>query len=404
MFRKIIISLSLSLLVIPVFSSFPQLTGESKVMMYTCGPGDELYAGFGHSALWVSDPAQKIDRLYNYGTFDFDTPNFYTKFVRGKLNYILSAYPSRYFFNDYNSRKILVVGQLLNLNQVEKQRIFEFLENNALPANCEYKYDFFYDNCATRLRDVLVKIADGKVNFNTTDKDLTFRKMLFPYLSWTPWTKFGINFILGLTSDKKATPWDYMYLPEYMQNAFAGATIEKEGNVRKLVIQEKIYLPCRLDFKNNKMDDPIVVFGLILLFTILVSLYEIRKKITFNWLNYIIFIVSSIAGLFLLFMWVGTDHIATAQNMNILWLLPAQTLFLISIWLAKIVQRKLILIALVYQLFVSFIMFVWPQETEISFMIISLIFVVRIGSFAFQNNYLRKKATRRDGFDKLNRL
>jgi hypothetical protein len=390
MFRKIIISLTLSLLVLPVFSTLPQLSEESKVIMFTCGPGDELYAGFGHSALWVIDPANKVDRLFNYGTFDFDTPNFYPKFVRGKLNYILSVYPSKYFFNDYDSRKILVVGQLLNLTQVEKQRIFEFLENNALPANCEYKYDFFYDNCATRLRDVLVKIADGKVNFHTTEKDLTFRKMLFPYLTWTPWTKFGINLILGLTSDKKATTWDYMYLPEYMQGAFNGATIEKDGNIRKLVSQEKMYLPCGLDFKNNKMDDPIVVCSLILLFTILVTLFEIRKKITLNWLNYIFFIISSLAGLFLLFMWVGTDHIATAQNMNILWLLPAQALFLIAVGFKNIAQKKIILVALGYQFIVSFLMFVWPQETEISFMIISLIFAVRIGGFAIQHNYFKK--------------
>lgn len=389
MFRKIIISLSLSLLVFPVFSTLPQLSEESKVIMFTCGPGDELYAGFGHSALWVSDPAQKIDRLYNYGTFDFDTPNFYIKFIRGKLNYMVSICTSSYFLNDYDSRKILVTGQLLNLNQTEKQRIFEFLENNLLPENCFYKYDFFYDNCATRIRDVLVRITDGKVNFNTTDKNLTFREMLFPYLTYTPWTKFGINLILGLTSDKKATPWDYMFLPEYMQEAFHQATIEKDGKVRKLVSQEKLYLPCKLNFTNNKMDDPIAIFSLILLLTILVTIYEIRKKITFNWLNYVFFTISSLAGLFLLFMWVGTDHIATAQNMNILWLLPAQALFLFSYRQKKLVQKKLILIALVYQFLVSFIMFVWPQKAEISFMIISLIFVVRIGGFAIQHKFLK---------------
>jgi hypothetical protein len=388
MFRKIIISLTFSFLVFPVFSSLPQLSEESKVIMFTCGPGDELYAGFGHSALWITDPINKVDRLYNYGTFDFDTPNFYTKFVRGKLNYILSVYPSKYFFNDYNSRKILVVGQLLNLTQIEKQGIFDFLENNALPANCEYKYDFFYDNCATRLRDVLVKIADGKVNFKTTDKNLTFRKMLFPYLTWTPWTRFGINLILGLTSDKKATPWDYMYLPQYMQEAFQQATIVKDGKERKLVSQEQQYLSCKLNFTNNKLDDPIVVYSLILILTVLITIYEIREKTTFNWLNYLFFSISSLAGLFLLFMWVGTDHIATAQNMNILWLLPAQTLFLISYCMKSVIQKKLILIALIYQFLVSFIMFIWPQETEISFMLISLVFVVRIGGFVIQHNYL----------------
>jgi len=384
MFRKLILSITLFLATFTAFSILPQLSEDSKVVMFTCGPGDELYAGFGHSALWVSDPAQKIDRLYNYGTFDFDTPNFYTKFIRGKLNYILSVSSSRYFLNDYKSRRILVSGQLLNLNLAERQRIFEFLENNLLPENCFYKYDFFYDNCATRIRDVLAKVTDGKVQFNTKDENQTFREMLFPYLTHTPWTKFGINLILGLTSDKKATPWDYMYLPEYMQVAFAGATIEKDGTVRKLVSQEKMYLPCNLNFTNNKMDDPLVIFSLILVLTVLITFFEIRKKITFNWLNYIFFIISSVAGLFLLFMWVGTDHIATAQNMNVLWLFPAQALLLISLGLKKRNQKKLVMIALIYQFLISFILLVWPQEAEISFMIISLIFVVRIGGFAIQ--------------------
>lgn len=391
MFRKLILSITLFLATFTAFSILPQLSEDSKVVMFTCGPGDELYAGFGHSALWVSDPAQKIDRLYNYGTFDFDTPNFYTKFIRGKLNYILSVSSSRYFLNDYKSRRILVSGQLLNLNLAERQRIFEFLENNLLPENCFYKYDFFYDNCATRIRDVLAKVTDGKVQFNTKDENQTFREMLFPYLTHTPWTKFGINLILGLTSDKKATPWDYMYLPEYMQVAFAGATIEKDGTVRKLVSQENIYLPCNLNFTNNKMDDPLVIFSLILLFTVLITFFEIRKKITFNWLNYIFFTISSVAGLFLLFMWVGTDHIATAQNMNVLWLFPAQALFLISLGLKKRNQKKLVMIALIYQFLISFILLVWPQEAEISFMIISLIFVVRIGGFAIQQK--RNKST-----------
>jgi hypothetical protein len=385
MIRKIIISLSLFIMVFPAFSILPKLSEDSKVILFTCGPGDELYAGFGHSALWISDPSQKIDRLYNYGTFDFDTPNFYTKFVRGKLNYILSVCPSKYFINDYASRKIMVWGQLLDLTPTEKQGIFEFLENNLLPENCEYKYDFFYDNCATRIRDVLVKVADGEVHFNTTDKDLTFRKMLFPYLTHTPWTKFGINLILGLTSDKKATPWDYMYLPEYMQVAFQQATIVKDGNVRKLISQERMYLPCKLSFTNNKMDDPIVLFGLILILLTLVTLYEIRKKITFNWLNYLLFPISALAGLFLLFMWVGTDHIATAQNMNVLWLFPAQALFLVSLFFKGKVCEKMILIAFGYQIIVSFLMFAWPQEAEISFMLISLVYVVRIGGYAYTN-------------------
>jgi hypothetical protein len=388
MFRRVIFSMSLLLTSISLFAQYPKLSDNSKVILFTCGPGDELYAGFGHSALWVSDPSLKIDRLYNYGTFDFDTPNFYGKFIRGKLDYMVSVTRAKRFIDDYNSRKILVDGQLLDLNKDEKQRIFEFLENNLLPENCLYKYDFFYDNCATRIRDVLVKIADGKVDFNTPDKNLTFRKMLFPYLTHTPWTKFGINLILGLTSDKKATPWDYQYLPKYMQEEFQNATIEKDGVKRKLVTQSQQYLPNRLNFTNHKADDPVVVFSILLLLAVSLTIVEIRQKKTVTWINYTLFIISSLAGLFLLFMWLGTDHIATAKNMNVLWLAPAQLLFLVSLKIKGKSQQLLNISALIYQFLISLLLLIWPQEAEISFTIISLIFAVRIFGYMVVNRHL----------------
>ncbi|HNW50681.1 MAG TPA: DUF4105 domain-containing protein [Prolixibacteraceae bacterium] len=378
MFKKTILAVILSILLIPSFAKLPQLSEESKVILYTCGPGEELYALFGHSAIWISDPSQNIDRLYNYGTFDFDTPNFYGKFIRGRLDYILSVYRSKYFFDEYQSSKRSVSGQLLDLNLREKQRIFEFLENNALPENRFYKYDFLWDNCSTRIRDVLSKTTDGKLVFDTGNKNISFREMLFPYLTYTPWTKFGINMILGLTSDRKATPQEYMFLPEYLRVAMDGATIDNNGVKKKLVREEKQYLPDQLNNSNNRWDDPVAVFSLLLLIVISISLFEFRKKKDFRWMDRILFSVSVLAGFFLLFMWVGTDHVATAKNMNILWLLPAQLLFLISLRVKKLKKDKVLLFALGYQLLVSVAMFVWPQDAEFSFLLISLIYVVRI--------------------------
>jgi hypothetical protein len=136
----------------------------------------------------------------------------------------------------------------------------------------------------------------------------------------------------------------------------------------------------------------VVVFGLILLVAILISVIEFRKKKIYTWINRLIFIVSSVAGLFLLFMWLGTDHIATAQNMNVLWLLPAQLLFLISMKFKSALQPKLNRIALIYQLGVSFLLLVWPQEAELSFTLIALVFVVRIaGYIIISNKILRIK-------------
>lgn len=386
-YRKIFIFLPLLLASVSIFAQYPKLSENSKVILFSCGPGEELYALFGHSAIWITDPSQKIDRTYNYGTFDFDTPNFYGKFIRGKLNYILSVTRASRFLPDYSIRS--VNGQLLDLTLEEKQRMYEFLENNALPENCFYKYDFFYDNCATRIRDVLVKTTDGKVNFNTQDQQVTFREMLFPYLTYTPWTKLGINLILGLTSDKKATPWDYLFLPKYMHDAFQNATIEKDGNRRKLVSEDRQYLPNKINFTNRKADDPIVVFTVLLLLAILLTILEIRKKKTINLVNYVLFTISAISGIFLLFMWLGTDHIATAQNMNVLWLAPAQIVFLVSMKLKGKVQQNLMFSALVYQFLVSFILLVWPQESEISFTLISLLFTVRIFGYLFVKGQLK---------------
>ena len=109
------------------FSKTSTLTDQSKIVMFTCGPGEELYAGFGHSAIWVSDLSVGVDRLYNYGTFDFDTPNFYAKFTRGKLNYMLTVTTGKRFLAEYEYRKIAVYGQKLNLSLEERQKIYDFL-------------------------------------------------------------------------------------------------------------------------------------------------------------------------------------------------------------------------------------------------------------------------------------
>ena len=149
MFRKIQLAFVLIFISTHLSAKTPTLSNESKVVLFTCGMGDQLYSGFGHSALWISDPAQGIDRLYNYGTFDFFTENFYVKFTRGKLEYMLSVTKSQRFLNEYIEEKRSAVGQNLNLTLTEKQKMFDFLENNYLPENRFYKYDFF--NCVVKI-------------------------------------------------------------------------------------------------------------------------------------------------------------------------------------------------------------------------------------------------------------
>lgn len=368
---------------------FKTLSEEAQVILFTCQPGQELYAGFGHSALWVGDQENRIDRLYNYGTFDFDTPNFYLKFTRGRLDYQLSVTTLGRFLAEYDYRKIGVSGQTLNLNQDEKQRLFEFLETNYLPENRNYRYDFFWDNCATRIRDAIVTIADGKVEFSLTDQHVSFRQLLFPYLKQAPWTKLGINFILGLPADQTASTFDYMYLPEYMQQGFDQAIILKDGTKRPLVSERREFLPMRLSFSRNPLLDPEVVFSVVALVLFLVTLVEFRQKKYFRWLDKLLMSIGLTAGVFLFLMWVATDHRATQYNLNCLWLIPSQLGFLILLHRKQNRNSARFLMAIIiYALIILFVQFFWPQESDWSFVLLSNLFLIRYLAYMLQ---LRKK-------------
>ena len=365
-----------------LFATAYTLSEQSRVTLFTCGPGVELYAGFGHSALWISDPENGIDRLYNYGTFDFNTPHFYAKFVRGRLDYMLSVTNVSRFLTEYDYRKIAVTAQQLNLTLEERQRLYNLIETNYLPENRMYRYDFFYDNCATRLRDIVAEATNNQVKFNEPNQDLSFRQMLFPYLKHSPWTKFGINLILGLSADQTATPEQYMYLPEKMLTAFAGGTIGSEN--RPLVESEKQILDQRYELSAKWYLHPAFFFSLLLSLVVLLSFFDLKRKKATPVIDSLLFGISALAGLFLLFMWVGTDHSATNQNLNIAWLLPAQV---VSLWALKRNKSAIwFKSAAIYQAAILAIMCVWPQETELSFALLGALFLVRM----IAQTFLRK--------------
>ena len=354
--------------------AFKQLSPQTEVMLFTCEPGEELYASFGHSALWIFDRTQNIDRLYNFGTFDFDTPGFYPKFVRGKLDYMLSVYTSRQFLAEYKYRKISVDGQVLNLKLSEKQKLYDLLEENCKPENRYYKYDFFMDNCATRIRDAVVGCTTRSIDFHREDENWSFRQMLFPFLTHQPWTRLGINIILGYSSDKIATTNQYQYLPEQMMISFEKATIDGEP----LVSKKLNYLKFKKDKTTQWYSSPTTIFSLFLLIMIGLAIWEIKKNIHFRFLSASLFIVTGIAGLFLFFMWIGTDHSATNYNFNILWMLPHYLWMGFTIKRNSQTRKKSYKLAAILALLMAISMPIWPQHTEISFSILSLVLATRL--------------------------
>ncbi len=142
------------------------LSPEAEISLLTCSPGNELYSLFGHTAIRVKDPAARFDRVFNYGTFDFDTPYFYLKYARGLLPYQLSHTDYRYFLHAYREEGRSVYEQRLRLDSLQKQRLLDILTENYRPENRSYLYNFLFDNCTTRSRDVILQSLADTVDWH----------------------------------------------------------------------------------------------------------------------------------------------------------------------------------------------------------------------------------------------
>ena len=208
------------------FLQAQRLSPNATISILTVGPGLSLNDAFGHSGFRVSDPAQGIDIVYGYGAYDFNTPNFYLKFAQGKLNYNMSQDDFKKFYGAYVYFNRSVREQILNLTQSEKESLYTSLLENYKPKNRAYLYDFFYDNCATKIRDVInVNLSNNLVfNIPNTYETSTFRTLIQNNLNTNSWGSLGIDIALGSVIDKIASPNEHMFLPKNIHLFFSEAT------------------------------------------------------------------------------------------------------------------------------------------------------------------------------------
>jgi hypothetical protein len=305
-----------------------------QVSLITCAPGAELYSVFGHTALRIVDSAANTDIIYNYGTFNFDDPDFYSKFVRGKLMYFLSQQSFPDFLYEYAYFKRGVTEQVLQLSPTEKTVIQRSLFENVREENRYYKYDFLYDNCATRLRDIIFKTnkdnASEPISF--AENGATFRDYLHNYLSRAEmqWTTLGIDLLLGIAADKAMTTPESMFLPDYLAQ---GVSLEGKGKA-KLVEKNQVHLPNAQDLpiKLPFWQTPLFFFSFLSFLVILPSFFRSNEMVSFqSVMDRIIFVLSGLLGLLLLFMWFRTDHQSFANNINLIWAMPINLLVAFSL-------------------------------------------------------------------------
>jgi len=294
-----------------------------RISLLTCTPGTELYSTFGHSALRVVDNRNNTDLVFNYGTFDFYDPDFYSKFVKGKLLYFVSIDSLPSFMAEYDYYKRGITEQAINISCPEKQKLVGLLFENAKEENKYYRYDFNYDNCTTRLRDMVEKAAGKQLETKNIlpRPGTTFRHLIHSYLDkgGQQWSGLGIDMLLGSPLDKKVTNREAMFLPDYLLMAFDSSKL----NGQPVVSEKKILLDYFDAYKTKSGITPFIVFGILFLVVAILSIFVFKKwNLFFKIVDFIFFLIVGLIGMLILFMWFGTEHAMCKNNFNLLWALP----------------------------------------------------------------------------------
>lgn len=356
-----------------------QETPQTEVYLITCGPGTEIYSVYGHSALRIVVPEKKIDTVYNWGVFDFTTPNFAWKFAKGRLNYMLGVYSYEAFLKDYFLEQRWVISQKFNLEIPDIERLFLLLEENLKPENITYSYDFYYDNCSTRIRDLMEKAVGEDLLYppEKTKKELqTFRYLTGEYEKVYPWLKLGIDLLIGSPGDKKASFREMMFLPAHLKNGLSELLIRRNSKMIPLLKDPEIVLDIDQQLLKEKLfTSPLFGFSLLLIIIIILT-GSVRRKTVNNIIDIFLFSVFSILALLMIFFNFFTDHHQLRWNLNIIWLNPFIILCLTSLVFKKDWSgwfRIVFYLAVLFLLFLA----VLPQHINNAFFPLIIILMIR---------------------------
>ncbi len=354
-----------------------------RISLLTCAPGQELYSTFGHTAIRITDSIRRTDIVYNYGTFDFGDPSFYTKFVRGKLDYFLSvaSYPD--FMYEYEEEQRSVTEQVLNLSCAQKQQIREALEINMQGANRMYKYDFIYDNCTTRVRDLIFGSLPGSgVTKQLVPEGTTARNLIHTYLDrgGEPWSELGIDMLLGARLDKPIDNKVAMFLPDYLLKGVDSAVINK---TQTLVKQKRMLLNVPSPVVASWNYAPLATFTIVCVLLALVYLSPAKRaKSISRFLDSFLLYLTGLLGVLMVFMWWGTDHRMTKDNLNLLWALPTNVVAAFFLWRNPFWLRRYFYIAFAVNAFLLAGWFWLPQEINVAIAPLVLLLLFRYAKLA----------------------
>jgi len=326
---KLPIILFLFISIFVINTSFAQgkllLTENAKISVITIGPyQNEIYSAFGHAGIRLTDSLLGINWMYDYGRFNFEQENFYWNFAKGKMLYSMGkTYDFNRYLEYYSAQNRYVYEQELNLKPEEVQAFFEFLEINNLPENREYYYNYVYDNCASRIRDVVRDAISDTVVLSTSyiSNRKTVRDLMHDYLTFQPWGELIIDMGLGSQIDQEASPEVYMFLPDFVFQAFEKGIIVRKAAQDSLVKQTNVLYAAQPEENENGIFTPFNAFIFLFFAVGLVTNRNFKTLNRSHWIDVILFTIVGIFGWWFVFLWFGTEHLSK-NNWNLLWAFP----------------------------------------------------------------------------------
>ena len=357
---------------------FSQSSNDTLAYLLTCGPGTETYSIYGHSALRIVIPEKHSDTVYNWGIFDFSAPNFAWKFAKGRLDYMLDTEIFNGFLKGYYFEKRYVYSQKININAKETSKLLELINENLKPENIKYRYDFFYDDCTTRIRDLLERSIGNKLIYPPPEsgKLPTFRDLVGKYQNPYPWLKFGVDLIMGSTADKRASFRDRMFLPIDMKDELSKSVIQRSEKRIPLLQNPEVLLDFEPPAIRQKFfTSPPFVFAIVIaLILIMAGLIKSRKIIRI--VDIAIYSVFSVLSILMIFFNFFTDHQQMKWNLNIIWLNP---FIIICLFMLILNKTGILWFRIVFYISAGFIVlhFILPQEFNIAFSLLAIILLIR---------------------------
>ena len=326
---NILFALALIFFSLNIYANELENKNRYKISILSIGEGPSLVDAFGHTAIRVKDAQLKNDIVFNFGVYDFNSPNFYSNFVKGRPEYKLAIQNYSNLIQNYIRQKRYIVEHQLNLDQNSTKIIIDLLVEKL--NDPYYMYDYFRDNCTTRAADIVIDKTNNKFKDDKLESEaiLTYRDLIHRKINENSWAALGIDLCLGAIIDKKINTRETFFLPENLMNYLD----LYEGDIIKRNI---IYSPeSEISYREN-LPSPLLINLILSLIIVAITIFNFKSNKWNKSLDSLIFLISGSIGILIIYLWFFSNHFAGAQNFNFLWAFPLNFALIFAIYKNKI--------------------------------------------------------------------